>query len=438
MGTFLRTPAHIEPKSWSSRARRAAGSEENTLASSCVVNIEDLRRLARRRLPRAVFDYIDGGAESEATLRANSRAFEDIYFRPRTAVGFQKCEMRVRVLGREISFPVLLAPVGYSRLIHPGGEVAAARAAEHCGTVYILSTISGHKLEDVKAASDGPVWYQLYLLGGRQAAEAAIERARRAGYSALVVTVDTAVAGMRERDARNGMKQLLGSSLRAKLAFIPEILAHPRWLAAFLADGGLPKLENVITAGQSSMNLIDVSSALARAAVTWQDLEWIRKAWNGPIVVKGVLTQEDAKRAVDSGAAAVVVSNHGGRQLDFALPTPRSPRSRGCGPLSGRCPGRWGNPARHRCRKGNLHGRSCRPGRTGLCLRIGCGRKSRCCARLGNFARRHRTYSSTTWMPIRVRAWTILRGHSRKLVQADIRLKTRRDLSIPDFFVQRD
>jgi isopentenyl diphosphate isomerase/L-lactate dehydrogenase-like FMN-dependent dehydrogenase len=324
MGTFLRTPAHIEPKSWSSRARRAAGSEENTLASSCVVNIEDLRRLARRRLPRAVFDYIDGGAESEATLRANSRAFEDIYFRPRTAVGFPKCEMRIRVLGREISFPVLLAPVGYSRLIHPGGEVAAARAAEHCGTVYILSTISGHKLEDVKAASDGPVWYQLYLLGGRQAAEAAIERARRAGYSALVVTVDTAVAGMRERDARNGMKQLLGSSLRAKLALIPEILAHPRWLAAFLADGGLPKLENVITARQGSMNLIDVSSALARAAVTWQDLEWIRKAWNGPIVVKGVLTQEDARRAVDSGAAAVVVSNHGGRQLDFALPTLRA------------------------------------------------------------------------------------------------------------------
>ncbi|MGH9685544.1 MAG: alpha-hydroxy acid oxidase [Candidatus Acidiferrales bacterium] len=286
--------------------------------------MEDLRRLARRRLPRAVFDYVDGGAESEATLRGNSHAFQDIYFRPRTAVHFPDCEMRVRVLGHEISFPVLLAPVGYSRLIHPGGEVAAARAAAHCGTVYILSTISGHKLEDVKAASNGPVWYQLYLLGGRQAAEAAIERARRSGYSALVVTVDTAVAGMRERDAHNGVKQLLGASLLAKLPFLPELLAHPRWLTAFLADGGMPKLENVIIPGQSSMKLIDVSSALARAAVTWQDIEWIRKAWSGPIVVKGVLTPEDTMRAVDSGAAAVVVSNHGGRQLDSALPTLRA------------------------------------------------------------------------------------------------------------------
>jgi len=232
--------------------------------------------------------------------------------------------MRVRVLGYEISFPVLLAPVGYSRLIHPGGEVAAARAAAQCGTAYILSTISGHKLEDVKAASNGPVWYQLYLLGGREVAEAAIERARRVGYTALVVTVDTAVAGMRERDARNGTMQLLSSSFGAKLPFVPEILTHPRWLAAFIADGGLPKLENVIVPGQGRMQITDVSSALARAAVTWPDLEWIREAWDGPIVVKGVLTPEDARRAVDLGAAAVVVSNHGGRQLDFALPTLRA------------------------------------------------------------------------------------------------------------------
>lgn len=315
------SPAHIEPKTRSSNAERPARSEDTALASPRVVSIDDLRRLARRRLPRAVFDYIDGGAESEATLRANLQAFQDVYFRPRTAVDFPECEMRVRLLGHDIGFPALLAPVGYSRLFHPEGEVAAARAAAQCGTVYILSTISGHKLEDVKAASNGPVWYQLYLLGGRQAAEDAIERARRAGYSALVVTVDTAVAGMRERDARNGVKELLGTSLLAKFRFFPEILVHSRWLAAFLADGGLPKLENVIVPGQGRMQLIDVSAALARAAVTWQDLEWIRKAWNGPIVVKGVLTPEDARRAVDAGAAAVIVSNHGGRQLDFASPT---------------------------------------------------------------------------------------------------------------------
>ena len=229
-----------------------------------------------------------------------------------------------RALGHELSFPAILAPVGYSRLMHPSGEVGAARAAGQCGTAYILSTISGHRLENVKAASSGPVWYQLYLLGGRKAAEAAIERARRSGYSALVITVDTAVAGMRERDPRNGMKELLGTSLFAKIPFLPEILAHPRWLAGFLADGGVPKLENIVVPGQGPMNLIDVSSALARAAVTWEDLGWIRKTWSGPIIVKGILTGEDGKRAVDAGAAAVVVSNHGGRQLDSVAATIRA------------------------------------------------------------------------------------------------------------------
>jgi isopentenyl diphosphate isomerase/L-lactate dehydrogenase-like FMN-dependent dehydrogenase len=300
------------------------GSDTSTLASPRVVNIDDLRRMAQRRLPRPVFDYVDGGAENEDTLRENLRAFGDIYFRPRTAVAFPDCNLRVRVLGQELSFPAILAPVGYSRLIHPQGEVAAARAAGQSGTAYILSTISGHKLENVKAASNGPVWYQLYLLGGRQAAEAAIERVRRAGYSALVITVDTAVAGMRERDPRNGMKELLGPSILAKLPFLPEILAHPRWLVAFLADGGVPKLENIVIPGQGPMDLIDVSSALARAAVTWDDLEWIRKIWSGQIVVKGILTGEDAKRAVDAGCSAVVVSNHGGRQLDSVPATIRA------------------------------------------------------------------------------------------------------------------
>jgi L-lactate dehydrogenase (cytochrome) len=208
--------------------------------------------------------------------------------------------------------------------MHPGGEVAAARSAGLAGTGYILSTISGHKLEDVKAASQGPVWYQLYLVGGREAAEGAIDRARRAGFSALVITVDTPVAGMRERDPRNGMKELLGSSLLAKIPYLPDILAHPGWLASFLADGGVPKLQNVILPGKGPLELIDVASALARAVVTWEDLRWIRELWSGPIIVKGLLTADDAKRAVDEGAAAVVVSNHGGRQLDSVSSTLRA------------------------------------------------------------------------------------------------------------------
>jgi len=200
--------------------------------------------------------------------------------------------------------------------MHRGGEVAAARAAGAAGTAYILSTISGHRLEDVKAGSSAAVCYQLYLLGGREAAEGAIERARAAGYSALVVTVDTAVAGMRERDFRNGVTELLGDRLFAKIPFLAQILVRPGWLMDFLLDGGLPQLPNVVIPGQGVMPLQDVSTSLARGAITWEDLKWIRNRWPGPIVIKGVLTGDDARRALDEGAVAVVVSNHGGRQLD--------------------------------------------------------------------------------------------------------------------------
>ena len=281
-----------------------------------VVNIEDLRRLARRRLPKVVFDYVDGGAEGEVTLRENRRAFDALTFRPRHAVGLPAADLRTSVLDTELALPVLLAPVGYTRVMHPAGEPAAARAAGAAGTAYILSTVSGYSLEDVKRASAGTVWYQLYLVGGREVAEAAIERARRAGYSALVVTIDTAVAGLRERDVKNGMTQLLGGRLLAKIPFLPQLLAHPGWLASFLLDGGVPRLANVVLPGVGPMPLVDVTTALARAAITWDDLRWLRDAWRGPIVVKGVLTGDDARCAVDAGAAAVVVSNHGGRQLD--------------------------------------------------------------------------------------------------------------------------
>jgi L-lactate dehydrogenase (cytochrome) len=281
-----------------------------------VVSIDDFRPIARRRLPKAVFDYLDGGAEGEVTLRENCRVFEDVTFRPRHAVAHSNCELRTRVLGFNLSLPFLLAPVGYSRLMHPGGEVVAARAAGAAGTAYILSTISGHKLEDVKAGSSGPVFYQLYLMGGRGAAEAVIERARVAGFSALVVTIDTPVSGMRERDFRNGTKELISGGLLAKIPFIPHLLRHPGWLISFLRDGGLPGLPNVVIPGQGPMTLVDIGAALASAAVTWADLGWIRQHWGGPIVVKGVLTGDDARRAIDEGAAAVVVSNHGGRQLD--------------------------------------------------------------------------------------------------------------------------
>jgi isopentenyl diphosphate isomerase/L-lactate dehydrogenase-like FMN-dependent dehydrogenase len=286
------------------------------VASPQVVCVEDLRLLARRRVPRAVFDYLDGGAEGEVTLRENCRTFQDVTFRPRHAVEVSGGDLRTRVLSLDLSLPFLLAPVGYSRLMSPGGEVSAAREAGKAGTGYILSTISGHRLEDVKAGSSGPVFYQLYLMGGRAAAEAVIERARIAGCAGLVVTIDTPVSGIRERDYRNGMKELISGTLLAKIPFLPQVLSRPRWLVSFVRDGGLRPLPNVVIPGQGPMPLLDVNAALASAAVTWADFRWIRDCWRGLIVVKGVLTGDDARRAIDEGAAAISVSNHGGRQLD--------------------------------------------------------------------------------------------------------------------------
>jgi L-lactate dehydrogenase (cytochrome) len=295
-----------------------------SVASPRVINIHDLRRLAKRRLPQVVFDYLDGGAEDEVTLRENCRVFEQLTFRPRYAVAMPKTDLRARVLGTELAFPAILAPVGYSRLMHPAGELAAASAAGSAGLIYTLSTISAHKLENVRAASTGPVWYQLYIVGGREVAEAGIERAQRAGFSALVVTIDTPVAGMRERDPRNGMKELLGGSILSKLPFLPQMLSRPGWLTSFLLDGAVPQLENIVIPGQGPMPLMDVTAALAKAFVTWEDFSWLRKVWSGPILVKGLLTADDARRAVDEGAAAVIVSNHGGRQLDGAPATLRA------------------------------------------------------------------------------------------------------------------
>jgi isopentenyl diphosphate isomerase/L-lactate dehydrogenase-like FMN-dependent dehydrogenase len=291
------------------------------VASPHVVSIGDFRPLAKQRLPRPVFDYLDGGADGEVTLRENVRVFDDVTFRPRYAVPVSQCDLRTHVLGFDVSFPALLAPVGYSRLMHSDGEAGASRAAGKAGTAYILSTISGHRVEDVKAASSGPVCFQLYLIGGREASEAVIERARVAGCAALVVTIDTPVAGLRERDFRNGMKELMGGSVLDKLPFLPQMLARPGWIAGYLLDGGLSKLPNVVLPGTGPMELVDVGAALARSAVTWEDLQWIRKQWPGLLVIKGLLTGDDARRAVDEGAGAVVVSNHGGRQLDGVSPT---------------------------------------------------------------------------------------------------------------------
>ena len=202
------------------------------------MNIADLRLMAQRRLPRMVFDYIDGGAEREWTLRENMRAFEDVMFRPRSAVATPKCDLSTTVLGLDIALPVVLAPVGSSRMFYPRGEERAACAAGEAGTIYTLSTLSGCRMEDVKNATRGNTWYQLYLVGGRDVAMGAIDRAKTAGYKALVVTIDTPVAGMRERDSRNGVKELLARNL-SSTPHLGQMIAKPGWLYTWFADGGL-------------------------------------------------------------------------------------------------------------------------------------------------------------------------------------------------------
>jgi isopentenyl diphosphate isomerase/L-lactate dehydrogenase-like FMN-dependent dehydrogenase len=290
---------------------------------TAVVNIADLRRLAKRRLPRAVFDYIDGGADAEITLRENARAYELVRFRPRCAVATPACDLGVTVLGVPLALPFLLAPVGSSRMFYRRGEAVAAREADAAGTAYILSTLSGCRMEEVKAASNGPCWYQLYLAGGRDVALAAIARARAAGFTALVVTIDTPVAGLRERDVRNGTKELLTRNPWTMLPFVSQFLARPRWLAGCVRDGGLMTFPNVMLADRGPMPYADVGAMLEQSMVSWSDLRWIRAAWSGPIVIKGVHIGDDARRAVDEGADAIVVSNHGGRQLDGVAATLR-------------------------------------------------------------------------------------------------------------------
>jgi L-lactate dehydrogenase (cytochrome) len=291
------------------------------MSVASAVNIEDLRRMAMRRLPRMVFDYIDGGAEREWTLRENCRAFEDVLFRPRSAVATTSCDISTTVLGTRIDLPFMLAPVGSSRMFYPRGEEQAAAAAGDAGTIYTLSTLSGCKLEDVKKATAGTAWYQLYLVGGRDVAMGTINRAKAAGYKALVVTIDTPVAGMRERDARNGVKQLLARNL-STVPHLGQMLVRPGWLYNFFSDGGLMNFPNIVLA-DGPMGYADVGAALEASMTSWEDFAWIREAWGGPIVAKGVHTADDARRALDEGASAIVVSNHGARQLDGVAPTIR-------------------------------------------------------------------------------------------------------------------
>jgi len=288
------------------------------------VNVADLRQLARQRAPRPVFDYVDGGADDEVTLRDNRRTWDDVLFRPRNAVNVPQPDLRVSVLGCEYTMPFLLAPIGFSRMIHAQGEPAVAAAAGEAGIGFCMSSFSGYACETVAARAQAPLWYQLYLAGGREVTEATLTRVWKAGFKALAVTIDTNAPGNRERDLYNGAPYLMSGNYLRMIPYLPSVLCKPRWTAQFLADRDAMFFPNIQIPGKGACPASDVRSLLTGAVVTWADLTWIRQVWPGPILAKGVLSADDTRRAFDTGCAGVIVSNHGGRQLDTCYPTVRA------------------------------------------------------------------------------------------------------------------
>jgi L-lactate dehydrogenase (cytochrome) len=284
-------------------------------------SVADLRAIARRRLPRGVFDYIDGGAEDERTMAANSAAFGAVTFRPRVLRDVGEVDPSTTLLGRPLPLPLVLAPTGFTRIADPDGELAVARAAQRAGLPYTLSTLSTRSIEEVAATSAGPKWFQVYVWRDRGLVKELIGRAATAGYEALMLTVDTAVLGRRERDVRRGF------SLPPKvgLSTLVDGALHPGWTWRFLRSDPI-RFANVgdaagIGDGSTAVTLSEYVNTQFDPRLSWRDVEWMRSVWAGPLVIKGVQTVDDARLAADAGVEAIALSNHGGRQLDSAPAT---------------------------------------------------------------------------------------------------------------------
>lgn len=282
-----------------------------------VVCVEDLRREARRRLPGGIFDYIDGGAEDEVCLERNRKAFQRIEVRPRVLRGVSEVDTSTSLLGRRAPLPLILAPTGFTRIADPAGELAAARAAARAGIPYVLSTLGTRSIEEVAGAGTGRKWFQVYVWRDRGLVAEMIQRAREAGFEALCVTVDAPIPGRRERDVRRGF------TLPPKigLSTLVDGALHPGWTWRFLSSepivfanvAGDPAVD-----GTTAVGLADFMAEQLDPALSWRDVEWIRSQWDGPVIVKGIQTVEDAVMARDRGLDGLVLSNHGGRQLDSA------------------------------------------------------------------------------------------------------------------------
>ena len=282
-------------------------------------SVSDYRLLARRRLPKAFFDYIDGGAYNELTLAANRNDLDALKLHQRVLRGASNIDTSTTVLGEQLAQPVILGPVGLAGLFARRGEVQAARAAQAAGVPFCLSTVSICSIEEVSAAKTAPFWFQLYVIRDRGYATELLARARAAGCTTLVFTVDLPVFATRYRDVRNGMTG--GASLSGRLAKIWDLVSHTGWLLDVPLGGKPLTFGNLAQAVPSARSLEAMKGwvdAQFDPGVTWKDLDWVRQNWPGHIVVKGVLDADDARSAAEVGASAVIVSNHGGRQLDGA------------------------------------------------------------------------------------------------------------------------
>ncbi len=280
-------------------------------------NLMDLRIIARRRLPAPVFHYLDGGADDEVTLRRNTAAFDDYELLPTQLSDASDIDLSTTLFGQPIDWPVMLSPTGASKLFHGDGEVGVARIAEKFGTIYSLSTLGTTTIEDVAAASEGPKLFQLYMFKDRGLSEELIRRSKEAGYVALCLTVDTPVAGNRERDFVYGFS----ATPRSRLRQVASFLRHPLWLKRALIDKDLEMVNltrsETLSASLPSDIRTYIDAELDRS-LTWRDVEWIAERWQGPLVIKGVQIVDDCRKAADAGATAVMLSNHGGRQLESA------------------------------------------------------------------------------------------------------------------------
>ena len=286
---------------------------------SRAANVADLRRIARHRLPGGVFDYIDGAAEDERTLQRNVAAFQQVEFRPRILVDVANVDTSTTVLGQPLAFPLVLAPTGFTRMVDPQGELAVARAAERANLPYTLSTLSNRSIEEVAAVSGGRKWFQVYVWRDRGLVKEMLERAAQSGYEAIMITVDTAVLGRRERDIRRGF------TLPPKISLdtIVSGALHPGWTWDFVRAEPIA-FANVVGRsvgdGTDPVALSDYINSQFDPGLSWKDVEWFQNRWSGPIILKGVQTVEDAQLAAKVGVQAIALSNHGGRQLDGAPP----------------------------------------------------------------------------------------------------------------------